>query len=174
MFINQILLHTPTWVFALFAALLWLGTRQLFTRSVKLSRLVLMAVGMTGFSLYGTVSAFPHQPLVLLPWAAVALAAFVWMLTRPLPVGVRYDAWQGRFLVPGSWVPLALMMGIFFTKYAVGASLAMQPLLAGSLSFALPVGALYGFFSGMFAARAGRLLRLALQGQHASVGALSA
>ena len=35
----QILANTPKWVFALFAALLWLGLSQLLTRRVGLSRI---------------------------------------------------------------------------------------------------------------------------------------
>ena len=64
--------------------------------------------------------------------------------------------------VPGSAVPLALMMGIFLTKYAVGVTLAMHLVQAGDLAFAMSLSALYGAFSGVFAARAARLWRLAL------------
>ena len=53
------------------------------------------------------------------------------------------------------------MMGIFFTKYAVGVSLSVAPALALSASFALPVGAAYGAMSGIFLGRALRLWRLA-------------
>jgi hypothetical protein len=52
------------------------------------------------------------------------------------------------------------MLGIFTTKYAVGVTTAMHPLLAQSSSFALPCAALLGAFSGVFAARTVRLLRL--------------
>ena len=64
--------------------------------------------------------------------------------------------------MPGSAVPLALMMGIFFTKYAVGVTLGMHLAQANDVSFALAVSALYGAFSGVFAGRAARLWRLAL------------
>jgi hypothetical protein len=54
------------------------------------------------------------------------------------------------------------MMGIFFTKYAVGVALGMHLAQANDVSFAIPVSALYGAFSGVFAARAARLWRLAM------------
>ena len=159
----QIVASTPKWVFVVFAALLWLGLNQLLTRRVGLSRITLIAVGMSAFSLYGTVSAFAAVPSALLVWLAGAAVTFALVFSRPLPTGTRYDAAARRFTVPGSAVPLALMMGIFLTKYAVGVTIALQPLLARDPVFALMAGALYGAFSGVFAARSARLWRLALQ-----------
>jgi len=158
----QILSHTPKWVFALFAALLWLGLNQLVTRRLGLSRITLLALGMSGFSLYGTVSAFAGVPTALIAWLAGAAAVFLIVVNRPEPAGTRYDAASRRFTVPGSAVPLALMMAIFLTKYAVGVTLGMHLAQANDVSFALAVSALYGAFSGVFAARAARLWRLAL------------
>jgi hypothetical protein len=158
----QIVSNTPKWVFALFAALLWLGLSQLLTHRVGLMRITLLAVGMSAFSLFGTVSAFAGVPSALFAWLVSAAAVFVFVINRPLPAGTRYDAASRRFTVPGSAVPLALMMGIFFTKYAVGVTLAMQPAQAHDHDFALAVCALYGALSGVFAARSARLWRLAL------------
>ncbi|WHZ10718.1 MAG: hypothetical protein OJF60_001157 [Burkholderiaceae bacterium] len=169
MMLMQILIHTPLWVFALFLLLLWLGLRQLLTSQLKLSRVTLLPLAMVGLSLYGVASAFgrsPGGPSALAGWAVgVALLAAI-VLLRPLPAGVRYDAARRRFIVPGSVVPLALMMGIFFTKYVVGVKLALDPALAQHADFALVVGTLYGAFSGTFAARAARLWRLALRSEH--------
>ena len=166
----QILIHTPLWVFALFLLLLWLGMRQLLTSQVKLSRVTLLPLAMVGLSLYGVASAFgqsPGGPRALAGWAVgVAVLATI-VLLRPLPTGVRYNAARRRFQLPGSAVPLMLMMGIFFTKYAVGVKLALDPALAQQAGFALAVGTVYGAFSGIFAARAARLWRLALQSERA-------
>ena len=43
----QILAHTPAWVFALFALLLWMGITQLFPRRASLARITVMPVVMT-------------------------------------------------------------------------------------------------------------------------------
>ncbi len=158
----QILANTPKWVFALFAALLCLGLSQLLTRRVGLSRITGLAIGMSAFSLYGTVSAFAGVPMALLARLAGAAAVFALLAGRAAPLGTRFDAATRRFTVPGSAVPLALMMGIFFTKYAVGVALGMHLAQANDVSFALPVSTLYGAFSGVFAARAARLWRLAM------------
>ena len=158
----QIIAHTPKWVFALFAALLWLGLNQLLTRRLGLSRIALLAAGMAAFSFYGTVSAFAAVPTALFAWLAGAASVALIVINRPVPSGTRFDAASRHFTVPGSVVPLALMMGIFFTKYTVGVTLGMHLVQANDVSFALAVSALYGAFSGVFAGGAARLWRLAL------------
>ena len=165
MLLLQILHGTPSWVFVLLAILLALGLRQLRTRDVAPGRVVGIALGMTAFSLYGTIAAFGRLPLALAGWLLGAIAIVAWLLRRPVPAGTRYQAERRRFTLPGSVVPLALMMSIFFTKYAVAIAVAMHPALNGSLRFALPVCLLYGACSGAFAARAARLWRLTLRAQ---------
>ena len=159
----QILQHTPKWVFVLFAALLWLGLSQMLTRTVRFKRIALQAIGLTGFSLYGVASAFPDISLALLVWLASSGAMFAIVMQRPVPSGTRYDSWQQRFTLPGSALPLVLIMGLFCIKYAVGVTLALQPALARELTLALACSATYGAFSGVFAARAARLWRWALR-----------
>ncbi len=158
----QILVHTPKWVFAVFALLLWLGARQLRPGRAGLGRVMALSAAMTALSLAGVISAFGDSAGALLGWAAAAAAAMALVVRQgPLPAGVRYDAAARSFDLPGSAVPLALMMGVFFTKYAVGVALAMHPGLPRQAGFAVGIPMLYGAFSGIFAARAVRLWRLA-------------
>lgn len=167
----QILAHTPRWVFALFAMLVWLGAKQLFAGGVSLTRIALMPIAMTALSVYGVLSGFGDSPMALMAWAGAAALMLWTVLQRPLPAGTRYDAAARRFQVAGSAVPLALMMGIFATKYAVGVLLAMHPELAHQGGFATGVSTLYGLFSGIFAGRALRLWQLALRQHGAAVTA---
>jgi hypothetical protein len=106
---------------------------------------------------------------VLGAWLAAAAVPVTVLLMRPLPAGVRYDAARREFALPGSWVPLALILGIFSVKYATGVTLAMHPALRVDPTFALAVATLAGLFSGIFAGRTLRLLRLAVRpaAQHA-------
>lgn len=170
----QILAGTPKWVFALFALLLWLGSRQLLSHRISLTRATLMPVAMTALSVYGVLSVFSHQPVALLGWAVAALAAAAIVLRRRLPANTRYLAAQRRFELGGTAVPLVLMMGIFFTKYAVGVQVAMHPQRSSDLAFALAVGLLYGAFSGTFAGRGLRLWRLAAHQDSAIAGGRTA
>jgi len=158
----QILVHTPRWVFVLFFVLVYLGIKQFVARSVDFGRASVLPLAFLGLSLYGVVSGFSTQPLALLAWALAVALACVAVITSELPAGTAYDAAKRRFLLPGSPVPLVLMMGIFFTKFAAGVTLASAPHMAQELSFALPIAAMYGAFSGVFLGRAMRLWKLAM------------
>jgi uncharacterized membrane protein len=169
----QVLARTPGWVWGLLAGLLVLGWSQTRQREAGLGRIVLLPVAMTALSVSGTVSAFGATPAVLGTWLAAVLFVVALVLPRPVPAGTRYDAAARRFTLPGSWVPMLLILGVFSMKYAVGASLAMQPLLAFDPAFAGCVTVLSGVFSGLFAGRALRLVRLALRPAPAAAPALA-
>ena len=169
----QILAHTPRWVFAVFALLVWLGAKQLFAGTVGLGRVTVMPIVMTGLSISGLVSVFGDAPAALAGWAVAALVVAALVLQRSLPATTRYDAPTRQFHLAGSAVPLVLMMGIFFTKYVAGVMLAMHPALNHDATFAVVVPTLYGVFSGVFTGRALRLWKLALR-QDRELGATSA
>ena len=170
----QIILHTPKWVFAVFVLLLWLGCKQLMSGSVSLAKVTVMPIAMTGLSLAGVISAFGDSPGALLGWAVAAAALVLVVLQQVLPASTRYDRAAREFHLAGSAMPLVLMMGIFFTKYVVGVALAMHPELRQQASFAVAIPMLYGAFSGIFAARAVRLWKLAIRTDAVAVGARAA
>ncbi|MFC5498955.1 DUF6622 family protein [Caenimonas terrae] len=170
--IGPILSNTPTWVWALLAGLLWLGASMLRSNTVSAVRVGVMPVAMTGLSLWGAVSAFSHSVIygyVMLAWvvAAVVLATAVGSMQPPR--GSSYNPQERTFTVPGSWVPLALILGIFLVKYVVGVEVAMNPALAQDASYSLTYGVIYGAFSGIFSGRSIRLARLARRTAPASV-----
>ena len=157
----QILTHTPKWVFVLLIALVWFGFKQSMPNRVTLRRAVLLPTALIALSLYGTSSAFAATPMAIGVWLFSVIASITLVLQSPQPVDIQYDASKQVFHLPGSWAPLALYMGIFLTKYVVGASIAMKPELAQELGFALAFSALYGIFAGALFSRAIRLIRLA-------------
>ena len=162
--ITSIFRNTPTWVWGLLTVLLALGLSQLRERRVSLLRVSLIPLGMTAFSIWGNLSAFgqsPHVAAVLGAW--LATAAVVTALVAPGTPAGRYDDWTSSFLLPGSWVPLALIAGIFMTKYLIGVELALQPRHVADTGFVLPVAMVYGVFNGIFVGRAVRLWRLAFR-----------
>lgn len=161
--LGRIVRSTPVWVWGLLAALLALGASQLRRRSVTLARISLLPLAMTALSLWGTVSAFGASaplPQLLALWVLAVAGTFA--LLAPGATTARYDAATRRFELPGSTVPLALIVGIFLLKWGVGVELALAPQRAHEVGFALAVAAAYGAISGVFLGRAARLWRLAL------------
>ena len=159
----QILINTPLWVWGLLAALLALGFSQARSRTAGLGRIILLPLGLGAFSLYGTVSAFGASPPVIGSWLAATTLLLLIVTQMPLPAGARYESATRQFHLPGSWVPMALILCIFLTKYVVGVSLVMHPELKANANFILAIGTLYGLYSGIFAGRAVRLIRLVLR-----------
>lgn len=154
----EIFKRTPPWVFVLFAVLLAYGIVQLRTRRLSRGRVMFLPALMMSLSLYGVASAFGVNALPFACWlAGVALSFGASKLLRPR-WHATYDAATDGFVVPGSGIPLALMMSIFFARYAITVSIAMTPALAASLLLSGGASLLYGAMSGVFLVRALHML----------------
>jgi hypothetical protein len=165
--LGAILRGTPPWVWALLAGLLWLGFSQARDREASLLRVVLMPVAMTALAIWGMVSAFGASSMfgyAMLMWMFAASVTFTLVGSMRTPRGTQYDPGTRSFFLPASWAPLALIVGIFLTRYVVNVDIAMQPALARDGQYTLIVAAIYGLCSGIFAGRAARLWRLAAEG----------
>jgi hypothetical protein len=158
--LTQIISRTPVWVWALLAALLALGFSQTRSRSMGFGRAFIFPVVMVALSLFSIVSAFGATHWVLGLWLAFSTVVASAVMLRPAPAGTAYNGCSRQFTLPGSWLPMGIILAIFLTKYSVGVSLAMQPALAKQTLFAMTIGTLYGVFSGFFAGRTLRLWRL--------------
>jgi hypothetical protein len=150
----EILKRTPSWVFVLFFVLLALGYSQSNDRVVSRGKVSILPVAMIVLSFYGVLSAFGIAPVGLISWV-VGVGVAVWLgVTLASPRGVSFSTETQSFSVPGSWLPLALMMAIFFIKYAVGVILARQLSIARDPAFIGSIRFCYGLLSGVFLARA--------------------
>lgn len=168
--LSQIVQHTPTWVWGLLAGLLALGWMQTQDREMTLTRITVLPLVMLALSFSGVVSTFAHATLAIVAWAAGVAAA---LLAGHRFVRVRGASWSastGRVHVPGSWLPMVLIVALFMIKYGVGVALAMDHSLSAEPAFGAACGLAYGTFSGLFAARAIGLRRAAAQ-QTAGVAA---
>ena len=146
--------HIPIWVFFLFGGLfvlgLWLGR----PRAVSPRLQIIVAVGFLGYSLWGVISAFGIHPAAMLLWAAGVLAS-VTVLRRSFgPRGLARSEVPSRVQVPGSWAPLALIMGVFLGRFLIGFAQGARLPLGTHALFGPAVSFLLGSLSGGFAARA--------------------
>jgi hypothetical protein len=150
----QILKHTPLWVFAMFFVLLIYGYAQHKTRLISSLRLFTLPAIMLLLSLVGVYSAFGLHPSGIAAWV-IGIGVALWMgLSFGSRRGVSYSSELDAYHVPGSWLPLGLMMMIFFIKYAVGFSLARHFTFVNTNWFDATVSFVYGFLSGLFVSRA--------------------
>jgi hypothetical protein len=171
--LQQILTHTPFWVWAVLAFLLYRGLLASVDRDIALKRVFVIPVVMFALALQGIVSGFDAVPAAAPVWLAGMLAGGAMAWLRFDRDNVRIDTARRMVSLRGSWAPLLMMMGIFCIKYTVGVALSLQPGLAQQLWFAASVCALYGLFNGIFF---GQALRIAALYRQASLpqGAISA
>lgn len=154
--ISQIVAHVPGYVWAILAIILALGLLQSRPQRLGRPRLLLLPLAWLGFGAWGVAGAFGLLSSATLAWLA-GLAASVAL--------VRLLGWPGQirtegphFLVPGSWLPLALMLGLFCAKFALGMGLALHPEWRQQLVVALGFSSLFGLLGGAFLGRSINIL----------------
>lgn len=160
-----ILQHTPGWVWLLLAALVAYGLAQSTPKQVSTARAMAAPLVMAVLSWSGLAAAFPHQPLALAAWGASAAAALGLARRLGLWRGMRRAPSARHLLLPGSWLPLALILSLFAIRFAAGVALARDPALALRTDLGIVFAFAYGGVSGIFLARglqAWRLTRSAL------------
>jgi hypothetical protein len=153
--IEQIISHTPTYVWALLAFLIyrgWLASKDRQTSMGKVALIPLVMLGLT-LSGLGTNGALGEGVWVVWGIGALASSALIWRWSSR---EILVDRAAGTVFQRGSWMPLCLMIAIFTTKYVVAVSSVMHPELPQSLPFAVSITLLYGVFNGLFFGRLAR------------------
>ncbi|MDQ2734978.1 MAG: hypothetical protein M3Y55_08330 [Pseudomonadota bacterium] len=149
----QILQGTPLRIWALFGGLVCLGVAQARSRTIGSLRATLLPAVFVVLSLAGVVSAFGANAIAVAAWA-LGVAASVATGPRLLPkMRATWQAAGDSLHVAGSWLPLALIVSLFFVKYGAGVSLTIHPQLAMQTGFVVACSLAYGLFSGLFAVR---------------------
>ncbi|MBV9892117.1 MAG: hypothetical protein JO090_14680, partial [Rhizobacter sp.] len=115
--IVAILSHTPSYVWAILAALVVLGSLQLRAQRMSRGRLLVAPVAMGALSLWSVSTAFGAKPAVVAAWLLGIGAASLANRALRWPREVAGDG--EAFVVAGSPWPLALMLAIFALRYAV-------------------------------------------------------
>lgn len=151
----QILSHTPLYVWAILAFLVWRGVAELREREIAMPRMFVLPLVLLILSLHDIARKFGFDATAFIAWTAAfaAAALLAWRFGR---VRVAPGSAPGRVRVAGSVVPLVLMLSIFTLKYVTSVLLAVRPDLAGQPMVVAGVCAMFGVFNGYFL---GRLLR---------------
>jgi hypothetical protein len=167
-----ILKNTPLWAWAILVGLIVVGLLQARQRYVPPALVVLLPAAMIAFSLVSLRSSFGWQLDAQASWAAgVAVAAILNSQVFLAPRGVRYDAATNRFEMPGSWVPLLLMLAIFSARYVINVTAAISPATVADANFIRAISMMLGFCSGLFLARSLLILHVRRAASEASSGA---
>ncbi len=145
--------HIPLWVLPLFLFLLWMGQRQSRPRTMSPALAVSIAVALLGLSVYGVLAAFGARPIAVVCWAA-GFAASLTMGTRVFGPGrLAMTGDRSAVNVPGSWLPMALLIGMFGAKFALGFLAGTGSPMLQQLWFVSLASVTLGLLSGGFATR---------------------
>jgi len=158
--ILSILEHTPVWVWAVFCAVISLGLAQTRTRYVGRARATLPPVIMVAVSLSGALGTFTQLSLALAAWVAGFSLSLSFAGEVMVVRGASWSPETRLFQVPGSWLPVTMIVGLFLTKYVTGVCLAINPSLAANTSLTALLSLTYGAIAALFWGRARSLLHL--------------
>jgi hypothetical protein len=145
-FAYQILTHTPLWVFALLAYLVWQGIKAMQPRTTPIWRALIVPVvfivwGMSRIGFGHQDSAWP-----LVAWMAAALVLMPLGVLTPRPFEV--DHVTGQIIRPGNAFALIRNLIVFVLQYAVGVITAID---ASDRALAIIIGrAISGATAGYF------------------------
>ena len=148
---------TPVWVWGLLAGLVVLGLLQARTRTIHELRLAFLPFAIAAYSLFGLTLLFGFSAAGAIAWLAGLATSFGAGIALGRLSGARYLRETRRYVVPGSWIPLAVILAIFLSRYVVAVSLAMHPDLRQAATFAVAASLAYGLLGGYFPARAARI-----------------
>ncbi len=149
----------PPWVPALFLVLVLIGYRQALPRTVKPGTLVAIALVMLGLSFYAVLGTFGAHLPGLLAWTTGYAASLVLGSQHLAP---RLTASGAGVRVPGSWIPLAMLLGIFMARFVLGFAAATRAPWLQQPAFIVAISLALGALSGGFGARAVAVHRCAI------------
>jgi hypothetical protein len=150
----MILQHTPVWVWGLLGALLALGLWQTRSRQVRRGQVLALPAALLVMGLTTMAPAFAHQPVAAVLWL-LALAAGIGLGQRWLqPRTARWLPVVQRLHLPGSWMPLVVILLIFSLRYAAGVAQGLHPEWRDLPAVQAALALCFGAWSGLFLGRA--------------------
>ena len=155
-----ILQGAPLWVWALLALLLFLGIRSLRTRAVPVASLVALPLAFFGLSVTNLLPFDQLSPIRIGVWVAALLVGMIpgWFVVPPARIAI--DRPRRRITVPGSVVPLILMLAAFAGGFYFGYLFARYPELKTDPTTLAAASTYRGLMSGYFLVQTLRLFRL--------------
>jgi hypothetical protein len=151
-FISGIIRGTPLWVWGLFGLVLFLGYMNTRDRTIGVWRALILPLAMTATSL-SFMFAASIRPEAAAAWA-IALALGAWIgRSIGLASGAKPGERPMTIHVPGEWLSLVLIIGIFASRYVSAVAIAITPSLTADPLFLVARSAVTGLLGGMFLGR---------------------
>lgn len=148
---NQIISHTPAWVWALFVYLVLSGIKALRPRKMTPERMLILPMLFFVWALFGIATELVKWPAGLGAFAVAMIVGIAggWVNALRLPVAI-FDGRTRRVIRPGSPTVLILVLVGFLAKYVLSVALVRYPTLGAQEGFAILFGGVSGLVDGAF------------------------
>lgn len=151
-FLITLFTKPPLYVWPLLLTLIFAGVKARKTGTIPLKIFFVIPAFFLTWSTYTIFSRYGINFLVQFLWlVSLSLGAFLGIrIAHKLQITI--DKQKNLITVPGSWLPLALSMTIFWNKFAIGMLSILSPELIESFFLLVPE-LVASFATGIFAGR---------------------
>lgn len=150
------LTNTPTWVYLLFAFLIWVGIKASKPRVLPIKKLFILPAVFVYMSTHTLLTSFAIHFIDVSIWAgAIFLGTVIgWFEIFRNHTKIKVDKQQHLIQIPGSWMTLALIIIIFASKYYFSYELDVDPALIKQSWFEYSMLSVSGVCTGILIGRA--------------------
>lgn len=161
--LQQIIIHTPVWVWAILAFLVYRGILASRDRELNLKAITIIPVLMLGLAVQSMLASYGANLYGIFSWSVAMLTGAVlsWRMLKQEQVRILPGA--DKVLYRGSWMPMLMMLTIFMLKYCVNVMLAVNGAWRSDLAFIATSSVLFGLCNGLFLGKMLRVLHMARQ-----------
>lgn len=142
----EILQNTPLYVYWMFISLLAVGFLQRKTRILSVKRALGVPILLSFLSILGFYFDFSFSLLSLTFFLIAFALLFLISLKYQKSSHIQFSKQKQIFTIEGSFIPLLMMMLVFFTKYLVGVLSALESELLSNFYFIASISFAYGLF----------------------------
>ncbi|SAK53296.1 hypothetical protein AWB80_01860 [Caballeronia pedi] len=150
---QDILLGTPTWVWVLLAVLVSRGMKAMKGGTAPLSKLGIVPALFVGWGLLHLLSDPATGWDTALMWVAGGVLGAGLGVALAKRSGMTVDRVRRTITLPGSAVPLVLILLTFAMKFRIGFEMATTPHIGVDSTFIVLNGLVSGAVAGIFAGR---------------------
>lgn len=145
--------NIPTYVYILFIALMYLGYKRCFTRTIRVERLILLPLIFIVLSVRSMINLFDLTTLNILLWLIGGAVGLFLGYIHVYQKAIKADHEQKLLTVPGDWSMLVLIFFIFVFEFFVHYSIDAQVTWTKSAIFVWCSTFILGAIAGMTAGR---------------------
>lgn len=148
------LMHTPWWVYLIFAYCLFVGYKGVKGGVVPFWKMLAMPVVFTVMSVETLFISFSINFFVLTTYLVAMLVGVVAGVLYARAIGLEADSRRWLLKFPGSWSSMILIILIFAVKYYFGYQTALDPTLLQNTHFEFWMLSISSVITGVFIGRA--------------------